>query len=81
MVVRLIPRTGPYSCDCGAVVWAAIAPPSYVQRRLVLEESDDADRCRWIMDEDYQATAVGRGNGDLHIHRCDGLEALGDVDP
>lgn len=81
MVMRTIPHTGPYTCDCGALVWAAIPPDNYAARRIVLVESDDHDRCRWIMDEQYRATVVGRGNGDLHIHRCDGLEAIGDVDP
>jgi hypothetical protein len=80
MVVRAVPDLGPMACDCGATVWRASTPANYMSRRITLEESDDAARCRWTMDDDYAATPVGRGNGDLHIHRCDGIEAMGDVD-
>lgn len=80
MVIRAVPDLGGYACDCGAYVWRALPPAGYAAAVLVLEESGDATRCRWMMDEAYRASAVGRGNGDLHIHRCDGLEAIGDVD-
>ena len=79
--MRAVPATGGYTCDCGAHVWRARPPAGYAAPVLVLEESDDAARCRWTMDDHYQATVVGRGNGDLHIHRHDGQEALGDIDP
>jgi hypothetical protein len=79
MTIRTIPELGPYSCDCGAVVWGARAPDGYVQRRLVLEEHDGG---AWIMsdDEKYQAARVGLNPGDLKIHHHNGDgPALGDV--